>query len=179
MTPRPRRRAPRIITSIVLAVALALGTLGFVAAPANAASKSVATNAEFKKIKGGQTLSQVRAIIDSRGDQLGTGVYRWKSTQRRHVFVFFDENGRVEMKLRLSTVTSHEYSKIKKKNSYDRVKRIIGGPSLFSFQDNDVRYRLWPSNDLQETIIIAFKHGKVISKSRDLEDFADAADLGL
>ena len=166
MSPRPRtRRIPRLLTSIMVAVALGLGTLGFVAAPAGAASKSAATNAEYKKIKTGQTLAQVRTVVGGQGEQLDSELYRWKSTQGRYVFVYFD-NGRVATKQRLVVASLGEYTKIKNKNSYDRVKKIIGGPSLYSFQDNDVRYRIWPSPDLRSTIIIAFKHGKVIDKER-------------
>ena len=164
MSPRPRiRRIPRLLASIVVAVALALGALGFVAAPAGAASKSAATNAEYKKIKNGQTLAQVRAVVGGQGEQLDSDLYRWKSTQGRYVFVFFDD-GRVEAKQRLVVASLSEYHKIKNRNCYDRVEKIIGGPSLYSFQDNDVRYRIWPSPDLRSTIIIAFEHGKVIDK---------------
>lgn len=170
----PRRRVSRVITAVLISLALAFGTLGFTAAPADAARKSVATNAEFKKIKSGQTLSQVRAIVDSQGTNLGGGLYRWKSTNRRHVFVEFD-GGEVVFKQRLVTASLSEYKKIDRRDSYDRVKKIIGGPSLFSFQDNDVRYRIWPSPDLRDTVILKFDKGRVIGKERSSDFFGTFA----
>ncbi len=173
-SPRTSRRVARILTAVLVSLALALGTIAFSAGPASAARKSLATNAEYKKIKDGQSLAQVRSIIDSRGENLGNDLYRWKSTQRRYVFVYFGA-GEVIGKQRLVTASLGEYKKIKKRNSYDRIKKIIGGPSLFSFQDNDVRYRIWPSPDLRNTVILAFKHGKVSDKDRTSDYFGTFA----
>lgn len=173
-SPRTSRRIARVVTAVLVSLALALGTIGLTAAPASAARKSVATNAEFKKIRGGQTLSQVRSIIDSQGENLGNGLYRWKSTQGRYVFVNF-EGGEVVYKQRLVTASLREYKKIDRRDSYNRVKKIIGGPSLFSFQDNDVRYRVWPSPDLRNTIIIAFDGGRVIDQDRVGDEFTTFA----
>ena len=169
-SPRTSRRVSRVLTAILVSLALALGTLALTAEPAGAARKSLATNAEYKQIRDGQSLSRVRSIVDSRGENLGNGLYRWKSTQRRYVFVYFAD-GEVFSKQRVVTASLSEYKKIKKRNSYHRVKKIIGGPSLFSFQDNDVRYRVWPSPDLRKTIILAFNHGKVTEKERVSDDF--------
>jgi hypothetical protein len=160
------RRVPRLVTAVLVALALAFGTLGLVATPAQAASKSRATNAEFNKIKNGQTLSQVRGIIDSSGERLAPDLYRWKSTKGRYVFVYF-EDGKVVGKQRSVVASLSEYKKIKRGNSYNRVKKIIGGPSQYSFQDNEVRYRVWLSPDLRNIITVAFDHGKVIGKERN------------
>jgi hypothetical protein len=108
----------------------------------------------------------VRAIIDSSGESIAPDLYRWKSTRGRYVFVFFDD-GKVIGKQRSVVASLSEYKKIKRGNSYNRVKKIIGGPSQYSFQDNEVRYRVWFSPDLRNIITIAFDHGKVIGKERD------------
>jgi len=160
-----RQRLVRFVTAVFVSLALALGAMAFTAAPATAASKSVATRAEYKKIHGGQSLSKVRKIIDSSGDRLRPGVYKWRSTGGRIVVVYFN-NGVVVGKDRLVVASLKEYKKIKKGQKYAKVKKNIGGLSQFSYQDGDVRYRVWASPDLSKTIVIKFAHGKVIGKQR-------------
>ena len=169
-TPRPLtsewpRRIVRFVTAVLVSLALALGSVAVTAAPASAARKSVATHAEYKRIHDGQSLGHVRKIIGVSGEQLQSGVYRWKSTHGRIVVVFFD-GGQVVGKERLVVASLKEYKKIKKGQKYTRVKKIIGGLSQVSYQADDVRYRLWLSPDLRKTIVIRFAHGKVIGKER-------------
>ena len=160
-----RRRAMRLVSAVLVSLALAVGTMAFTAAPASAASKTVATRAEYKKIHTGQSLSQVRKIIDSSGDRLQPGVYKWRSTGGRMVVVYFNK-GEVVNKERLVVASLKEYKKIKKGQKYTKVKKNIGGLSQFSYQVDDVRYRVWVSPDLSKTIVVRFAHGKVIGKSR-------------
>lgn len=167
------RKTARFLTAVLVALALALGTVGFTATPASAARKSLATNAEFKKIREGQTLSQVRSIIDSAGEQIEPGVYRWKATRGRIVVVYF-EDGQTVYKQRLVVASLREYKKIKRGQKYSRVKKIIGGLSQYSVQDNDTRYRIWLSPDLRRTITVTFRGGKVVDKDRSSDFLAQA-----
>ena len=159
------RRAVRRTASVLVSLSLSVGVLGLAAAPASAASKSLATRGEYNQIREGQSLSQVRNIIDSRGKSVGDGTYVWKSTAGKVVAVTF-VGGEVADKQRLVVASLSEYNRIDIGDSYDRVKKIIGGPSQFSAQDDDVRLRLWYSPDLQRSIIITFDNGKVVDKQR-------------
>ena len=155
----------RSATAALISFALAFGMAAFTVEPASAARRSVATKAEFNRIQNGQTLNQVRKIIGSSGDMVDPYTYRWNSTGGRIVGVYFVE-GRVADKERMVVASLSEYKKIKKGQGYSRVKNIIGGRSQFSYQDDDVRYRVWLSPDLSKIIVITFAHGKVIGKER-------------
>lgn len=163
------RRWVRLITAALVSLALALGTIGLTAPSANAASKSLATQAEYRQIREGQTLQRVRDIIDSRGEAVGGNTYVFKSTQGKVVAVFFF-NGRVADKARLVVASLREYRKIDRGDRYSRVKKIIGGRSQFSVQDQDgeLRYRVWFSPDLRNTITVVFNdNGRVVGKDRE------------
>jgi len=162
-----RRRPLRLLTAAVASLGLAVGTLGLTAPPANAASKSLATQSEYRMIREGQTLERVRDIIDSRGEAVGGGAYVWKSTQGKVVAVFFVD-GRVADKERLVVASLSEYRKIDRGDRYSRVKNIIGGRSQLSVQDDEVRYRVWFSPDLRNVITVTFNdNGRVIDKDRE------------
>jgi len=161
------RRPVRLTTAALASVSLAVGTLGLTAPSAHAASKSLATQREYRQIREGQTLQRVRDIIDSRGEAVGDGAYVWKSTQGKVVAVFFID-GRVAEKGRLVVASLSEYRKIDRGDRYSRVKKIIGGRSQVSLQEDDVRYRLWLSPDLRNVITVTFNdNGRVIDKERE------------
>jgi len=165
----PTPRWVRLITAVLASLALALGSLGLAAPSANAASRALATQAEYRHIREGQTLQRVRDIIDSRGEAVGGDTYVWKSTQGKVVAVFFI-NGRVADKARLVVASLSEYRRIDRGDRYSRVKKIIGGRSQYSLQDDDgeVRTRYWFSPNLRNLITITFKdNGRVISKERE------------
>ena len=160
---------------------MSAGAAAIASLPAEAASRPVATKAEYDKIKKGQSYPEVTKIIGGKGQRIGGckigeycdgpggGIakvqydnYDWRSTGGASVGVTF-VNGKVSTKERYgqSTVTTSEYKHIRKGMSYAKVKSIAGGPA--DFRDGTRCY--WSYDDNKRWVVIKFKSGKVSTKS--------------
>lgn len=159
------------LVAVATAVTLAVGGL-FVSAPtANAAPKSTATVKEYKKIKSGHGLSKVRSIIGSAGRQVTSGESRgsyafvWRGTGGNDVYVRFAA-GKVTEKLRIAdmTVSRAEYKKIKKGQSYGKVKGVVREKGqIFWGYDRETAY-YWCAADPRYYVVAYFDRNKLQAK---------------
>jgi len=171
-----------IPAALLLGLALALGLTVSTPEPAAAASRAVATKAEYAKIKKGQSYAEVVKTIGGKGKRVGGcligeycdgtdgGIakvrydhYDWKSIGGATVSVSF-VNAKVSEKSRWGeeVITKPEYTRIRKGMTYKQVKKIAGGQP---YERSGRTYR-WDYERNDRAVRIKFsKSGHVRSKS--------------
>lgn len=159
------------VVGVAATLALTIGGSVASAPAAEAAPKSVATVKEYKKIKKGQSLAKVQRIIGSKGHRSERSSdanvpWIWRGTQGKDVYVSVF-NGTVTGKWRIpdKTVTKSEYKKIKKGQSYKKVKSIIREKGKLSWQQGNEKRYYWSSEGCDRFVNVLFVRGKVKKKS--------------